>query len=82
MRVLEIHIDNCDEIISDQRRRLLGGEARKFADAGNRARTIWSMGGGTYWSHVVKQHERLYWLDCYFKRIARIKRQLLGSRPT
>ena len=73
MRPLEIHLDNCNELISDERRRVLSGEARKWANAGMPPRSRWPM-PTDYFLGIRKLHERLLWLDVYRRRRARISR--------
>ena len=72
MRPLEIHLDNCNELLSDERRRLLSKDARHCADSGLPERLLNL--SGNYFSRVLMEHERLYWMDVYERRLARIKR--------
>lgn len=74
MRPLEIHLDNCNELIGDARRRILSSEARKWADAGLKQRTKWRE-PSDYFLGIVKLHERLFWADVYKRRIERIRRK-------
>ena len=78
MRPLEIALENCDELIEDSRRKILGNEARLFAEKGLFPRKDWHV-GQTYWESIIKDHEFLFWMDCYYKRLARIRR--LNDRP-
>lgn len=73
MTPLSICLENCNELIPDWRRRVLSSEARKFADGGAPARTRWRA-GVSYFDEIIKQHERLFWVDVYRRRKARIKR--------
>ena len=73
MRPLEIHLDNCNELIPDGRRRVLSSEARKWADAGLPPRSKWRQ-PPDYFTGIKKLHEQLFWLDVYRRRKARIKR--------
>lgn len=73
---LKISIENCNELLPDERRRVLASEARKFADAGHRYRRVWRRNFTNVWHYVIKEHERLFWLHTYFKRIERNKRKV------
>lgn len=75
MKSLTICLENCDEIISDSRRRILTSEANKFAEGGAPLRCRWRH-PRTIWESVVIEHERLYWEAAYRRRQARIKRML------
>lgn len=70
---LSISLENCNELISDARRRILSSEARKFAQAGIKQRTHFRE-PKSYFDGVLIEHERLFWLDAYKRRLARIKR--------
>lgn len=70
---LTICLENCNELINDARRRILSSEARKFADGGIKPRRIWRK-ESTYFSGVIVEHEKLFWMDVYKRRLARIKR--------
>jgi len=72
MKPLEFSIDNCADLIDDARRRKLAQDAREYADTG-RVRTDWIV-SGVYWNAVLSEHERIYWMDVYDKRMARIAR--------
>ena len=71
---LSFDIANCNDLITDERRRVLGSEARKFAEEGLAPRTKWKW-ADNYWSNISKEHERIYWMDCYKRRLARLKRK-------
>jgi len=75
---LTISIENCNELLSDARRRILASEARKFADAGIPKRTRWRW-PVVYWDCIVKEHEMIFWHDTYYKRLARLRR--MKERP-
>lgn len=66
-------MDWATEIVPDWRRRILEGEARKFANAGNQPRTLW-VRGRTYWDEIYRSFERIVWERAYFKRLARMER--------
>ena len=70
---LKICLENCVELISDQRRRVLSGEAREFADSGFAPRDVWEP-GSDYFDGVKREHEKLFWLDVYSRRKQRIAR--------
>ena len=72
---LTVCLENAQEIIPDWRRRVLEGEARKFADNGFPMRSRWRFKvGETYWDQIYKDHECLLWQAAYWKRIERLKR--------
>lgn len=75
MKPMSFSLENCNELIPDSRRRALSSEARKFADAGHPVRRVWPKEYSTYWSYVVKEHEKLFWKDVYFRRVERLKRK-------
>ena len=80
-RPLAIYLENCNEMIEDSRRRLLSGEARKWADAGIPPRHRWRWKtGGTYFDQIYRDHECLFWRHIYFQRLERIKR--MAQRAT
>jgi hypothetical protein len=70
---MTLSIENCNELIPDERRRVLSSEARKFAESGFPVRTRFKR-GETYWDGLLKAHERLFWIDAYRRRVARIAR--------
>ena len=73
MTPLAFNIKNAMEILTDERRRILSSEARKFAEAKipcrRRFRSV-----STIWGMVVVEHEKIIWRDAYYKRLARIER--------
>ena len=73
MTPLAFTLENAIEIVPDFRRRVLAAEARKFADAAHPPRKIWPV-ATTIQHYMVKEHERLVWLDAYHRRKARISR--------
>ncbi len=73
MTPFEFTLENAVEIVPDARRKLLEGEARKFAGAGLRIRRHWRE-ARTLWDYVVVEHERLVWRSAYAKRRARMER--------
>ncbi len=73
MTPLAFTLENAIEIVPDEKRRILASEARKFADNGNRARRHWRK-SATLWEYALVEHERLVWMDAYFKRKARLAR--------
>lgn len=81
MRPLEISLDNCNELLTDARRRILASEARKFADCGHPPRSRWRR-PADYFAGILKLHEELFWLDAYRRRRARIARQLNSAGLT
>ena len=70
---LKIHLDNCNELINDARRRVLSSEARKWAEAGFKPRTKWRE-PDNYFLGIIALHEREYWMDAYRKRKSRLER--------
>lgn len=69
----DICLQNCVHLISDERRRLLASEARKFADGGARPRKHWRKGNERF-DRVYVEHEKLFWNDTYWRRLARLQR--------
>jgi hypothetical protein len=66
-------MDNANELIPDDRRRVLASEARKFADGGAPIRTRFKQ-GRTYFDGIIKTHEKLFWQDTYHRRKQRLAR--------
>lgn len=73
MTPLQFTIENAIEILPDDLRRTLGSEARKFADAGFPPRRHWRE-ARTIHEMMLYEHRRLFWMDAYMKRKARLKR--------
>ena len=74
MHPLKICIENCNELISDERRRILSAEGRKFADGNIPPRSRWKV-GSDYFDGVKREHEKLFWMDTYYRRKQRNKRK-------
>lgn len=74
MKPLEISLDNCNELLPDDIRRVLSSEARKFADNNIPRRKYWKR-GVTYFDVIITEHKKLFWNDVYTRRQARIKRK-------
>jgi len=66
-------LENSLEIIPHARRKLLEGEARKWANAGLPVRYRWRQ-SKDLWEYVIKEHERIVWVDAYYRRKARLQR--------
>jgi hypothetical protein len=71
----QIHIDNCNEILSDVERREITAQARTHAEWGFMFYTT-DM-GSTYWARVVACHRILLYEDTFKRRTARIERTRL-----
>jgi hypothetical protein len=69
---LTVALENCNELLEDWRRRQLGTDAREYADKALAPRK-WDA-RDTYFGRIITEHEQLYWMDCYKKRLARIGR--------
>lgn len=65
-------LENALEIVDDAKRRVLGAEARAAAESGAPPRDFEP--GTTYWESVVREMERIVWMDAYDRRRARIER--------
>lgn len=65
-------VDNCDELIPDERRRAIAEKARADAAAGvyDPPQTP----GDTYWGVVLFEHERIYYIHTHAQRTARLRR--------
>jgi len=73
MRSLTFCIENAIELLPDEVRRSLGAEAREFAEEGKEPRQDFGR-GETYFDGVLAEHKRIFWVDSYNKRRARISR--------
>ena len=74
MDKLQFTLANTIEILPDFRRRILESEARKWADANYSPRRLWYSKDMTLQQYMVREHEKLLWLNTYSKRKERIKR--------
>lgn len=74
LKPLKISIENCNELLSDARRRKLGAHARAAAEAGS-VEIPELRSAVTYFDGVVREHEILFWMDAYQKRRRRMERK-------
>lgn len=81
MTPLVVNLENAMEIIPDWRRRLIGDEARKYANEGLQPKVFGFGQSETYWGSVVLAHEELFWRDAYAKRRARLQRLAVSPPP-
>ena len=79
MKPFSFTLENAIEILPDDLRKMLGNEARKFANAGLPPRRHWRK-AETIQQMMLYEHKRIVWMDAYCKRKARLARIAAGSK--